>query len=273
MQTLNINNSPLAYHDSGCGVPLLLVHGFPLDHTMWKGQFAALSDRCRIIAPDLRGFGGSGVSECVVNMELMADDLAALLDALSIDEPIVLCGLSMGGYIAFEFWRKYASRLCALILCDTRASADRPEVAASRLATADRVLREGTQPLVESMLPKIFSPQTFAAQPRKVEEMERIMMHTDPRGIAAASRGMAQRRDYSAELVNIQCPTLVLVGAEDALSPPAEMQPMAAAIPNAEYKIIPNAGHMSPLEQPDAVNAVIESFLASLEHHNCAFPR
>ena len=241
------------------------MHGFPFDHTMWNGQIASLSGRCRVIAPDLRGFGGSGASEGVATMEQMADDLAALLDALAIREPIVLCGLSMGGYIALEFWRKHASKIKALILCDTRAAADKPEAAANRIAMADHVLREGPRPLVDSMLPKLFSPRTCADQPRIVEEIERIMLRSDPRGIAAAARGMAQRRDFTAELSNIHCPTLVLVGADDAFSPPAEMQALAEAIPNAEYRMISEAGHMAPVEQPTAVNAAIETFLTGLE--------
>jgi 3-oxoadipate enol-lactonase len=265
MQTLSINHTSIAFHDSGRGQPLVLVHGFPLDHTMWKGQIAGLSSQHRVIAPDVRGFGASGVSEGIVTMEQMADDVAALVDALDIREPIVLCGLSMGGYIALEFWRKHAGKLKALILCDTRAEADKPEVAANRLALADRVLGEGPQPLVDSMLPKIFSPRTYADQPRIVAETERVMLGTDPRGIAAAAQGMAQRRDFSAELKNIRVPTLALVGADDALTPPADMLAIAAAIPLAQTCLIPAAGHMAPLEQPTATNAAIVSFLANLE--------
>lgn len=264
MQTLNINNTSLVFHDSGSGLPLLLVHGFPFDHRMWQGQIASLSDRYRVIAPDLRGFGGSGVSEGVVTMEQMADDLAALLEELAIREPVVFCGLSMGGYIAFEFWRKYAAKLKALILCDTRAAADKSEVAANRLTMADRVLREGPQPLVDSMLPKVFSPHTYLNQPQIVAEMEAVMLHTDPRGIAAAARGMAERRDFTAELKNILFPTKVLVGADDSLTPPGEMQELAAAIKNSRSQIIPQAGHLSPFEQPTVANAAIEAFLANL---------
>jgi 3-oxoadipate enol-lactonase len=265
MPIVVLNKIDLTYHDSGRGAALLLVHGFPFDHTMWSGQIAALSDRCRVIAPDLRGFGGSGVSEGVVTMEQMADDLAALLDALAIREPVVLCGLSMGGYIAFEFLRKYAAKLKALILCDTRAAADTPAAAANRLVMADRVISEGPRPLVESMLPKLFSPRTYLDQPRMVQEVESVMMRADPKGIAAAARGMAERRDFIADLKNILCPTKVLVGADDALSPPAEMQAMAASIPNVELQTISNAGHLSPVEQPTAVNAAIEAFLDSLK--------
>jgi pimeloyl-ACP methyl ester carboxylesterase len=259
MQTLDINSKKISFHDSGQGDVLLFAHGFPLDHTMWKGQIDAFARKFRVIAPDLPGFGESEAIEEIVTMEQMADSLAGLLDAIGIREPIVFCGLSMGGYIAFEFWRKYAAKLKALLLCDTRASADKPEIAANRLATADRVLQDGTPPLVETMMPKIFSQRTFDERPHIVEATRRVMLGTDPRSIAAASRGMAQRRDFVAELKLIGCPTLVLVGANDALSPPSEMKTIADAIPNAKFKIIPNAGHMAPLEQPALANAAIET--------------
>jgi pimeloyl-ACP methyl ester carboxylesterase len=265
MNVISLGDISLSYRDLGSRLPILFVHGFPLDHSMWNGQINVLSRRFRTIAPDLRGFGGSGVSEGVVTMERMADDLAALLDALSIDEPIVLCGLSMGGYVALEFWRKYAKRLRGIVFCDTRAAADKPEIAASRLATAERVLAEGVKPVTDSMKLKVFSPHTAATQPQLIEATERVMLRTDPRGIAAASRGMAERRDFTAEQKNIECPTLVLVGADDVLSPPTEMQTMASAIPNARFQIIPNAGHLAPLEQPTEANAVIEEFLDSLK--------
>jgi 3-oxoadipate enol-lactonase len=264
MQTVAINNINLAYVDSGRGAALLLVHGFPFDHSMWQAQIEEFSNRYRVLAPDLRGFGGSQATEGVVTMEQMADDLAALLNFLEIGEPVVICGLSMGGYIALEFWRKNANRLKALILSDTRAAADKPEVAANRLTMADRVLKEGPKPLVDSMLPKIFSPKTVIDRPRLVEEMERVMLRTAPRGIAATARGMAQRRDFTAELTNIRCPTLVLVGADDALSPPTEMQALAAAIPLAQSYIVPAAGHLAPYEQPLTANAAIGSFIDSV---------
>ena len=145
-------------------------------------------------------------------MAQFADDLAALLDALGISEPVVLCGLSMGGYIAFQFWRRHAARLRGLILCDTRAAADTPEAAAARAVMAERVLREGPAPLVETMLPRVLGETTRRQRPDLVENVRRMMMAADPRGIAAASRGMAERPDMTASLPQIRCPTLVVVG-------------------------------------------------------------
>jgi len=264
MKTCTVNGIKLAFVDQGSGTVVLFVHGFPLDHSMWNGQIDMLSVRHRVIAPDLRGFGQSGVTESVVTMEQFADDLAALLDFLTIRQPVVLCGLSMGGYIAFEFWRKYAARLQGLILCDTRAANDTAEVAAGRLATAEKVLREGPRFIAETMIPKLFSPSTQQKRPDLLGSIRKVMDSTDPRGIAATARGMAQRANFTRDLLNIRCPALVLVGENDAISPVAEMEAIARAIPNARFTIIHDAGHLSPLEQPDAVNGAIESFLQEI---------
>jgi pimeloyl-ACP methyl ester carboxylesterase len=261
MKTFSINGTNLSFVDRGAGAALLFVHGFPLDHSMWSGQIETLSARHRVIAPDLRGFGQSGVSEGIVTMEQFADDLAALLDFLTIREPVVLCGLSMGGYIALEFWRKYAKRLRALILCDTRAAGDTPAAAANRFVVAEKVLREGSNTVADAMIPRLFDPVTVEKQPDLVEKLKQVIDGTDPRGIAASARGMAQRADFTAELPRIGCPALVIVGQSDAISPVAEMQAISKAVPNAEFKIIPQAGHMAPLEQPSDVNTVIELFL------------
>ena len=264
MKRVRVNDVELAYRDEGAGRPLVLVHGFPLDHSMWDAQIAALAKRRRVIAPDLRGFGGSGVSYGPVAMRQFAADLAGLLDALAIREPIVLCGLSMGGYVAFAFWEAYPARVAGLILCDTRAAADAPAAAEGRRQTAQRVLSEGPQFLVETMTPKLFAAATLGDRRELVAAQQQVMLKTDPRGIAAASLGMAERPDMTARLPEIACPALVVVGAEDAISPPAEMRELARAMPRARFMEIAGAGHMSPLEQPEAVNRAIEQFLEVL---------
>ncbi len=261
MTSLSIRGTDLWHVDRGAGLPLLLVHGFPLDHGMWASQIDAFSPRCRVIAPDLRGFGRSPATDDAVAMDQFADDLAALLDALEVREPAVVCGLSMGGYIAFQFWRRHASRLRGLILCDTRAAADSPEAAAARFGMAERILREGPAPL-ESMATRLFAETTHRERPEVVESVRRTILAADPRGVAASLRGMAQRPDMTASLGRIRCPTLVLVGQCDALSPPTEMRAMAAAMPDSKFVEIPDAGHLAPLENPAAVNAAIDDFLA-----------
>ena len=166
IKTVRVNGVDLALRDEGAGEPVVLVHGFPLDHSIWEGQIATLARRGRLVAPDLRGFGRSGVTPGTVTISQHADDVAAMLDALAIAEPVVLVGLSMGGYVAFEFFRKHRRRIRGLGLCDTRAAADSPEAAASRCLLADRVEQEGSRVLVEAMLPKMFAPVPSGSEAR-----------------------------------------------------------------------------------------------------------
>jgi 3-oxoadipate enol-lactonase len=287
MKSLSVRGTELRCVDCGQGRPVLFVHGFPLDHTMWAAQIEAISRQHRAIAPDLRGFGLSAVAEkgrgpiCVehppgrsgkldlspfppVTMEQFADDLAAMLDALGVREPVVYCGLSMGGYIALQFQRKYAARLRGLVLCDTRSAADTPEAVVARRAMADRVLKEGPAFVADAMLPRLFCETTRQQRPEIVEGLRQVILANSPHGIAAATLGMAERPDMTASLKEIACPTLVIVGQEDAISLPAEMRGMAEAIPGARFAEIPAAGHMAPMENPAAVNAAIVEFLATL---------
>jgi len=263
MQKVAVGDAELAVAVRGHGRPLVLVHGFPLDHAMWESQLAGLTREARVIAPDLRGFGHSSATDGTVTMEQMADDLAGLADAMELPERFVLGGLSMGGYVALAFWRKYASRVAGLILCDTRAAADSPEAAAARHETADRVLREGPAFLVNAMTPKLFAPSTPQRQPELVEAVQDVILQNDRRGLAAALRGMAARPDSTGLLAEIACPTLILVGQEDVITPVAEMRTMADAIPGARLVEIPRAGHLAPLENSAAANAAIRAFLAS----------
>ena len=247
----------------GAGLPLLLVHGFPLDHQMWQGQLDDLSDTFRVIAPDLRGFGQSDHTAGTVTMEQFADDLACLLDQLEIRGPIAYCGLSMGGYIAWQFWRRHAGRLSHLILCDTRSAPDTVEAARARMETADRVLSEGASTVADVMLPKLFSQGTLRQNRAIVTATERVMRHAHPGSVAAALRGMAQRADATPWLSEIHLPTLVLCGQEDVISTVPEMQQIAAGIPDAELVVIPKSGHMAPLENPIHVNKALRGFLGS----------
>ena len=262
MQIVSVAGVRLRVVDRGRGAPLLLVHGFPLDHSMWTAQSEHFSQRYRVIAPDLRGFGGSDVGEGTASMEIMADDLAGLLDALGVDSPVVLCGLSMGGYVAFQFWRKHAARLRALVLCDTRSTADTPEAASARLTLVEHVLRAGTQYLADAMLSRLFAAKTFEDRPQVVECERKNILAASAQGAAAALRGLAARPDVNGLLPRIALPTLVLVGEQDAISTVEEMRAMARAIPAAEFVVIPNSGHMTPLENPAAFNAALDAFLA-----------
>jgi pimeloyl-ACP methyl ester carboxylesterase len=268
MNTATLSTTTIAYVDRGAGIPVLLIHGFPLDHTMWDAQIEALSATMRVIAPDLRGFGRTpltpGDAEQGIAMESYADDLAELLDAIAVNEPVVLAGFSMGGYVAWQFVRKYTARLRALIQCDTRASADSEEGRAGRLKMAEHVAEWGSGRVAEMMGPKLFAPQTFQEQPEVVATVRAVVERTSPAAISAAQRGMAVRPDVSHLLPTINVPTLVLVGELDAISPPAEMKAIADAIPGAEYIVIPHAGHMTTMEEPEAVNESLLAFIAHL---------
>lgn len=259
MSTMEIAGNHFQVIDEGTGTPILFVHGFPLSSAMWKFQQAEFRTTHRVILPDLRGFGQSTTTgQEATSLAMHADDLAAILDRLSIKEPVILCGLSMGGYIAFRFWQQHARRLRALILCDTKAAADTEEAAKNRLAMADKVLNEGAQIAADAMLPKLFD----SATPKDIiDETYQVMRATNPRAIAAAQRAMAVRPDSTPLLKTIGVPTLVIAGEEDHIIKPDEMKAMAAAIPNSQFVTIPLAGHMAPLEQPAVVNAAIRKFL------------
>jgi len=250
--------------DHGTKPTLLLLHGFPLDSSMWNAQIEGLSADYRVIAPDLRGFGQGPPAGNVTTMEQMADDLAGLLDALAIDRPIVLAGLSMGGYVALAFWKKYAARLRAIVLCDTRAGADSPEVIQNRRETARRVLAEGAGVLADVMTTRLLSPGAPRDRPHVGDAVRQMILRADRRGAAAALLGMAARADFTPLLGQIGCPVLALVGEHDVLTPVAEMRAMAHAIPHAQLVEIPEAGHLAPMEQPAAFNTTLASFLGEL---------
>ena len=259
-----IDNRKVNVFRAGSGTPVLLVHGFPLDHSMWTNQTHALSSEYQVIAPDLRGFGKSaGTSSPVTTMAEFADDLASLIISLNLGNPVTFCGLSMGGYIAWQFFDRHRELLDRLILCDTKASADSNEAKDVRLTTADRVLKEGSDFLADSMVEKLFSPATRAEQPDLVSQTQAVIRSTSAQAIAAAQRGMADRPDMTGMLTSIDIPTLVIVGEEDAITTSREMKSVAEQIPDAQFVEVQRAGHMAPLEQPDQVNSAIRGFLMS----------
>ncbi len=221
----NNNNTNLV--DIGTGDVILFVHGFPLNHTMWKSQIEYFSRNHRVIAPDLRGFGNSNHISQLITMKEFADDLTDLLKALDISEPVTLCGLSMGGYIAWQFAKYYPESLSKLILCDTKAAADAQATAEGREQTAKRVLEEGAEFLAETMSSKLFSRTTRDKSPEVINEVKQMIINTSPAGIAAALHGMAIRPDMTSFLPEISVPTLLICGDEDLLTTPREMRSIA----------------------------------------------
>lgn len=259
----------LSYTDAGGGRPVLFVHGYPLDRTMWADQITGLMRDYRVIAPDLRGFGASPLETpepiTGVSMSEHADDLAQLLDDLEIDEPVVLCGFSMGGYIAWPFYTRHRAKLAAMVLCDTRAAADSADAREKRLETAQQVHDHGASWIAEQMIPRLFSETTRRERPEIVGRTAEVIRRTDPAAISAALRGMAHRPDSTPLLSQLDLPTLVVVGEEDAISTRDEMTGMAQAIRDAELVVIPGAGHMAPVENPAAVTKALLKFLAKID--------
>ncbi|MCG8405300.1 MAG: alpha/beta hydrolase [Phycisphaerales bacterium] len=260
MDSKTINGVRLAYQLFGEGEPILFVHGFPITWKLWEHAVEPMRDAYRLIMPDLRGMGQSEATNGVT-MATYADDLNALLDAVEVREPVVLVGLSMGGYVLFEFCRRYPDRVRALVLADTRAEADTPESAQNRRVTAERVLTEGTHVVVEQMIDKIMGPQ---ASSELRETWQSIMNATDPKGVAAALHAMSERPDSTPTLAEIKVPTLVVVGEDDAITPPSSARKIHEGIAGAQLKLIRDAGHMPPVEQPDGFVRVLRQFVDAL---------
>jgi pimeloyl-ACP methyl ester carboxylesterase len=247
----------------GEGTPVVLLHAFPLDSRMWLPQVEALAGY-QVIVPDLRGFGSARERAVeVAHMDLLADDVARLLDDRGLDQA-VLCGLSMGGYVALAFARRHPERLGGLVLCDTRAGADSQEQAAARLAMAERVLSQGVGFVAEAMLSRLLGETTREQRPDLVERVKEIILDQDPRGIAGAQRGLAARPDSTPALAEVTVPTLVIVGAEDQTAGPEEGRTLATGIRDARLVQVQGAGHLVNLEQPDPVNEALLDFVAPL---------
>jgi pimeloyl-ACP methyl ester carboxylesterase len=234
---IGIGERELAYESCGGGKAVVLVHAFPLDGRMWRDTVQALAGQCRVIVPDMRGFGASDLGEGEPSIADMADDVATLLDGLGIERATV-GGLSMGGYVALAFAARHPARLERLILADTRAAADSDKARAGRADALALVEKEGVPGLVERQLAVLLSPNA-----------------------SAALRDQARELCRQAELAAIGCPTLVISGALDALCPPAEMAALARALPQGRLVEIPGAGHLSNLEQPDAFVAAVAEFI------------
>jgi pimeloyl-ACP methyl ester carboxylesterase len=239
----------------------VLIHGFPFTSVMWRAQIDALaSDTLRVVAPDLPGFGGT--PGAITSVDDAADRIAALIDSIGARR-VVLGGLSMGGYIAFAFVRRHAARLHGLLLVDTKAEPDSEEAKQGRYALAEKAQDDGAGVVIESILPRLVSDSTFSGRPDVVEQVRDAAAGATLEGVVGALRAMAERPSSVQDLPRIAVPTLIIVGREDVITPPTDAETLRAAIPGAEIAIIPDAGHMSPIEQPDAVNSAIRSWLAA----------
>ena len=253
----------LAVHTAGAGRPLVLLHGFPLDHRMWEAQ-APLAEHCHLIVPDLRGFGGSAATR-PQSVAAMADDVAALLAALRVPAPAVICGLSMGGYVAQHLAVRHPDRVAALVLVDTKLEADTPEARAARDDLAAKVGRLGQGILADAMIPRLLAaaPVAGGLPHRAATEaaLRRMIVEQPVASIQAALAALGARPDMTTALRDVRVPTLLVVGAEDAITPPECLERAEAILPCARLLVVPAAGHMTPLEQPAVFNAAVLEFL------------
>jgi pimeloyl-ACP methyl ester carboxylesterase len=256
-------DAEIVYWVLGDGRPVVLLHPFPVDHEFWLPVAEVLSSRYRLIMPDLRGHGESEIGEGPATMEKHADDVARVMDDAEITRAPII-GVSIGGYAIFEFWRKYRSRVTALVLCNTKAPADNDEARAGRLQAANDVLERGTEPFFEGMLPRVLGRTTREMRPDLFDGALRMMRKMSPQNVAKVQRGMAERPDSVETLKTINVPTLLITGDEDMMTGANEAELMHGHIASSQVKVIPKAGHYSPWEQPELVGRVLRQFRDSV---------
>jgi 3-oxoadipate enol-lactonase len=263
MPQITSGDADIFYEVLGSGPPVVLLHPFPANHNLWKPAAQALTTRYRVILPDLRGHGESGVGDGPATMEKHAADIARVLDHEEVRRAAFV-GVSIGGYALFEFWRKYRARVDALVLCNTKAQADTPEARAVRLQAATFVLERGTELFFGSMIPKLMGKTTRDTRPDLVEGALRMMRTMSPEDVAMVQRGMAERQDSVETLKTINVPTMLVTGDEDILTGVGEAELMRQNISGSEIKLIAKAGHYSPWEQPEEVGKLLRQFLDRL---------
>jgi pimeloyl-ACP methyl ester carboxylesterase len=257
-------NTWVEYEDAGRGRPVVLLHAFPLCRLQWRPQSDALQSDYRVLAPDLRGFGGTSPFDDAPSIERMADDVLTLLDSIGVKEPIVLGGLSMGGYVALAFARKHSHRLRGLILADTKAEPDDDEGRAKRDKLIAFVEKTSPRDLIDQLLGNLLGQQTRDQRPAVVEQVRDLAAAQTTAGVVAALQALRDRPDARPGLAKITVPTLVIVGTEDTVTPLAASQALVGAIAGARLATIEGAGHLANLEQPEAFNATLRAFLGKL---------
>lgn len=261
---VHVNGVTLAYSDRGAGLPLVFLHAFPLNRTMWTAQEQALSSQFRVITVDLRGHGESDAPLWRYTLDQAADDVWALLDHLSVRQAVFV-GLSMGGYILFAFYRKFADRVKGLVLADTRAQADTAEGKDGRFQMAQVAYAKGPAAIADLMIPKLLSPASISSNPDLVRTVRDMIEGNQISGIAGDLMAMAERADSIPYLKQIACPTHIIVGELDQATPPSDAELMAERIPGARLSIIPGAAHLANLEQPDRFTQIVRLFADEVE--------
>lgn len=261
---LTLNGRMVGYDERGDAAPLLFIHGYPLNRMIWEAQWEGLNHTARVLALDLRGFGESEMVAGTTALATYADDVHEFLQAMALEQPAVICGLSMGGYVALAYARKYGAHVAGLILAHTKATPDSVETKTGRDQSIALAQEKGSVAIAEMMLPKLFASKTYTSNLELVAQVKRIMESATVPGIVGALSAMRDRPDSLDVLQNLQAPTLIIAGADDALMPLAEQEKMQQAASNSTLVVIPDAGHLSPLEQPDAFNHAVAEFLKNI---------
>jgi 3-oxoadipate enol-lactonase len=265
--TVDLDGRTLAWREAGAGWPVVLLHAFPLSSRMWDAQLARAPEGYRFIAPDLRGFGRSDLARAgsaapAVSVEAYARDIAALMDGLEIDSAVIV-GLSLGGYVAFEMYRQLSARFSGLVLADTRPQADTPEGRAGRLRLRRDLAAGGPSVVADQMIAMLLSDRSREEQPDLAADLKAMIEENETAGIDAGIGALMDRPDSTGDLPAISCATLILVGEHDTIAPPSVADTMRAAIPRATLVVLPRAGHLSNLEQPDVFSTALADFLVA----------
>lgn len=264
---ITVNNHVVSYIGEGKkGAPsVIFVHGFPFNKTLWDLQIESLRDHYNVIAYDIRGFGDSDTGNEDFTIELFVKDLISLMDALKIDTTI-LCGLSMGGYIALNAIEHYAGRFNALILSDTNCIADTPEAKEKRMKAIESIKQTGVEKYADESIKNYFAPDSFINRPEEVAAVREMIVRTSEKSLCNALLALSLRKETCSILQDIKVPVLILVGKEDKITPPAAAQLMHEKIKDSVLKIIDHAAHLSNIENPDEFNNQLKKFVATVYH-------
>jgi len=270
--SLNVNNHKLSYTDKGkYGAPVVLfIHGFPLNKSMWNLQIESFTNNCRVITYDIRGFGNSDAGKEDFSIDLFTKDLISLMDALKIDKTI-LCGLSMGGYIALNAVENYPERFNALILSDTSCKADTTEAKEKRMKAIENITNNGVEKYAEESIMKFFTSQSITDKTEEVDLVKEMILKSSPKSLCDTLRALSVRKQTCSSLSDIKVPVLILVGKEDIITPPAEGQFMHERIKASTLKIIESAGHLSNIENSEEFNYQLRMFVESI-HEKSILP-
>ena len=260
---IEIDGLSISYKDCGAGeTPVIFIHGFPFDKSSWYDQLEHLQDKRRVIAYDIRGFGKSTAGDMKASMDIFARDLIGFMDALHIRQAVI-CGLSMGGYIALNAVQNYPERFRGLVLCDTQSVADTPEGKEKRYKNIELIEHSGLNEFTDAFISKVFAKHTLDHKKEVTDRIRATILNTPVPTLARTLSALAQRVETSSALEHIDIPTLIICGAEDEVTPPEQSRFLHQHIKHSEYKEIPVAGHLSNLEQPAIFNRYLEEWLDS----------